>query len=88
MTQHLPNVRLRLCLIAFAVISLAGCCRPAKPLPPIVQTVEVEKPLPQQARDACEVLPDNGSRGGYRKQLEAALARCKAEIEARLDSNQ
>lgn len=84
MTSILHSAKAKHCLIAFGAISLSACCRPAKPLPPVVQTVEVEKPLPQSARDACDVLVDDGSRGGYRQALEDALDRCKSEIEARL----
>ena len=47
-------------------------------------TVEVEKKLPQSARDACDVAEDGGDVGGYVAALDAALTRCKAEIDARL----
>ena len=77
----------RNCLTALGAIFLASACASAKPPappPPTLQVIETPAKLPQSARDACDVAPDDGTRGGYRKALEDALARCKGEIEARL----
>jgi hypothetical protein len=77
----------RLFPISFAPIILAvtGCGTAPKVQPePATIIREVEKPLPQSARDACDVRADDGSFGGYVAALEAALALCQAEIDARL----
>ena len=83
----LDDANSKRCLIALGVIFLASACASApqpEPPPPTLQVIETPAKLPQSARDACDVEPDDGTRGGYRRVLERALARCQREIEARL----